>query len=357
MQTDSNDYSAIRPQDLPYLKLEALAGRPIPIHTFHDGNRWHLWVLMENGLLQPLRVHDCVETIYLAPGSVRISDAYFPFIDFIYKHADLSQTHSFVSALTSDVFNLGASLRKLDLMRALENFEGKSRMVATELEYLLILCRSMFDLLQEIVSRIWDTIQLSDTSIRKKKLPEKFRKVVLYNNSIRSSQDIQESFGIPPSLAEWYSECAPFFCKLRNVRDAIAHKPVQSPLIYVSDKGFSIGANSLPLPFREMLQMMQWNEHTLENEHISSLNYFVAHFVKETLGACHKFVVAIDRELQFFPDFAPDCSFFMRSPSMPSLLGIRRILDADPWAEFTLSEDSIVELYSSSEGNIPIEKE
>ncbi|MBD1865202.1 MULTISPECIES: hypothetical protein [Trichocoleus] len=164
MQTDSYDYSPIRPQDLPYIDLEALEGRPIPLHAFHDGTRWHIWVPMENGLLQPIRVIDAVEMVYLASKPVRGSDACLVFIDFIYKCVRLKSTRSFTAALTSDVFNIGASLKKLDLFRALEGIDGKSRLVTTELEYLLLLCRSMFDLLQEIISRIWDTVELSDPS-------------------------------------------------------------------------------------------------------------------------------------------------------------------------------------------------
>jgi len=341
---DDYDYSAIRPQELPYLKLEALEGRPIPIHTFHDGNRWHLWFPLENGFLQPVRVHDCVEMVYLAPKPVRVSDAYFGFVDFIYKHVDLKHALSFISALTSDVFNFGASLRKLDLIRVFENFEGKSRLVTTELEYLLLLCRSVFDLLQEISSRIWDTVQLLDTSTKKRKLPSSFRKVVLHQNNIQSPEEIQNRFGLPLSLSVWYSECAPFFCKLRDVRDAIVHQPIQEPLIYIDDKGFSIGVDSSPAPFREM---MQWPEHILENGRIGPLNYFVAYFIHETLAACEKFVVAITREIKFAPDFAPDFTFFMRSPSTASLLGLQRILNIDPWAEFTLSESLLEEQYGS----------
>lgn len=343
---DDYDYSAIRPQDLPYLNLEALEGRPIPLHTFHDGNRWHLWFPLENGFLQPVRVHDCVEMVYLAPKPVRISDAYFSFVNFIYKHVELKHTRSFISALTSDVFNLGASLRKLDLLRAFEDFEGKSRLVTTELEYMLLLCRSMFDLLQEISSRIWDTIQLLDTSIKKKKLPSSFRSVVLQQNSIQSPEEIQNRFGLPPTLSAWYSECAPFFCKLRDVRDAIVHQPIQEPLIYIDNKGFSIGVDSSPAPFR---QMMRWPEHILENGRIGPLNYFVAYFVCETLAACEKFVVALAREIRFAPDFAPDFAFLMRSPSTVSLLGIQRVLNVDPWAEFTLSESFLAEQYGSKD--------
>jgi hypothetical protein len=336
MMIEPDDYSAISPEDLPYLNIEALAGRPIPLHLFHDGNRWNLWFPLENGLLQPAQVHDCIEMVYLASKPVRGSDAYSTFVDLIYKHAYIKPTRSFIAALTSDVFNLGASLRKLDLLRALEDRYAKPRLVTTELEYLLLLCRSMFDLLQEIVSRIWKTVPLQDTSIKKKELPCSFRKVVLYNNVIQSPQEIQERFGLSPALATWYSECAPFFCKLRNARDAIVHQPIQEPLIYVGDEGLSIGVDSSPLPFREMIE---WPERILENGRIGPLNYFVSHFINETLTACEKFVPAITQELRFAPVFAPNYAFFMRSPNLASLLGIKRVLAVDPWADFTLSEN------------------
>lgn len=339
MSTASDDYSAIRPQDLPYLNLDNLAGRPIPLHTFHDGNRWHMWMPMENGLLQPLRMHDSIEGIYLSARPVHVHDSYFYFVNFIYKHIDIKQADAFVSALTSDVFNLGASLRKLDLLRADESCRGKSRLVTTELEYLLILCRSMFDLLQEISKRIWETIQLTDKSKTKHNLPSSFRKVVLNNNKVRSPQQIQERFGLSPQLATWYSECAYFFCKLKKLRDAIAHTPIQNPVIYVDEKGFSIGVKSSPLPFREIIQ---WPEEILEPNGIAPLNYLIACFVNETLKACEEFTFAIQSEIQFPSDFSPDFSFFMRSPNMASLLGLSRVLTTDPWAEFTISESDFI---------------
>jgi hypothetical protein len=278
--TDPDDYSAICAKALPYLDINALEGRRIPLHSFHDGNRWHFWLLEENGRLQPIRVLDCMELPYLASKPVHWSDDYFSFVDFIYKHIDTNHTHSFVESLISDVFNLGASLRKIDLLRALEDCGGKSRLVTTELEYLLVVCRRIFDLLQEIISRIWDTISLLDTSIKKKELPKKFSGVVLHDKAIRSPQEIQDRFGLPPKLATWYSECAPFFNKLKKIRDEIIHQPNRLPLIFFEDKGLSIEVNS------SFGKTIEWPEDILESEQRGPLNYFIAHFIHETLVAC-----------------------------------------------------------------------
>jgi hypothetical protein len=336
MQTDPHEYDAIHPKDLPYLKIENLKGRPIHLDLFHDGKKWHYWIPLDNGLLQPLQVYDCSEMIYLAKQPVHHSDAYFPLVDFIYKHVDLKNIDSFISALISDILNLGASLKKLDLIRGFKDLEIAPRLVTTELEYLIVLCRSMFDLLQEIVSRIWETITLIDSSIKKKQLPNSFNDVV---KKILLDKDIQNLYGIPPNLAKWYSKYAPFFCKLRGVRDAIAHQSLQDPLIYINDKGFSIGVSSSPLPFREL---MCFPEDILGDESVVSLNYFIASFVYETLAACASFAKEITKEIEFAPDFAPECNYFIRSPSMPSLLGLERILKKDPWAEFTISEESLL---------------
>ena len=225
LNLDKYDYSAIRSRDLPYLEIRALEGRKIPIHSFHDGERWHSWVLLENGLLQPLRVYDFVETVYLAQNPVRSNDICFDFINFVYKHVEISQTRAFLWALRSDVFNLSASLKKLDLLQVNKDVEGISRMVATELEYLLIVCRSIFDLLQEISSKIWGSIELTDGSASKKNLPSSFRRIVLRDNKIQSSQDIQHRFGLPPSLAEWYSECALFFANSKTCAMPLSISP------------------------------------------------------------------------------------------------------------------------------------
>lgn len=332
-EIDSNEYDPIRPEDLPYLKCENLEGRPILLDLFHDGKKWHYWVPLDNGLLQPIAVYDCLEMIYLAKQPVRDSDASFPLINFLYKHVDIKNIDPFLSALISDIFNLGTSLKKLDLILEFKGLEIAPRLVTTELEYLILLCRSMFDLLQEIVSRTWDTVELIDKSIKKKKLPSSFRDMVLYEKKIQSSEQIRERFGVNPSLAEWYSKYAPFFCNLREVRDAIVHQTLIEPLIYIDDKGFSIGIKSSPSPFQKLVQ---FPENILEKESIAPLNYFVAYFVRETLAACAEFAIAINKEIRFAPDFAPDCQYFMRSPSIPSLLGLEKILKENPWAEFTM---------------------
>jgi hypothetical protein len=333
MTIDTDDYRPICPKYLPYLNINALAGRPIPIHTFHDGNRWNLWLQTENGFLQPLRVEDCIETVYVALEPAHSSDAYFKFFNFIYKYVDNRTSLSFINALASDIFNIGTSLKKLDLFRSLgKDLGGRSRIVSTELEYLLVVCRSVFDLLQEIICRIWEDIKLTDPSIQKRKLTPSFSKMVLSGQDFISPQKIQEKYGLPPSLAIWYSECVPFFCELRDARDKIVHQPSGVPLIYIMDDSFSIGVDSVSSLFSKMIE---WPKNALKNGTIGSLNYFIANFICKTLDACEKFAIAFTQEIVTLPDFTTNHNFFLRSHHMSSLIGINRVLEVDPWSDFT----------------------
>jgi hypothetical protein len=277
-----------------------------------------------------------METVYLALEAVHSSDAYFKFFDFIYKYVDIRTSVSFINALSSDIFNIGTSLRKLDLFRSLgKDLDGRSRMITTELEYILVVCRSVFDLLQEIICRIWENIELTDPSIKKKKLTPYFSKMVLSGQDVISSQKIQEKYGLPQSIAIWYSECAPFFSALRDARDKIVHQPSDGPLIYIMDDSFSIGVNSVSSPFARMIE---WPENALKNGTIGSLNYFIANFIYKTLDACENFAIAFTQEIVTLPDFTKNHNFFLRSHHMSSLIGIKRVLEVDPWSDFTLRD-------------------
>jgi hypothetical protein len=74
--------------------------------------------------------------------------------------------------LQADVYNLAASLAKIQLFHRTrkEIGQGVPRMVATEVEYLYNVCRSIFNLWQEVLFTFWEGVQLKDTSIKKRKL-------------------------------------------------------------------------------------------------------------------------------------------------------------------------------------------
>jgi hypothetical protein len=57
-------------------------------------------------------------------------------------------------------------------------------MAATEVEYILSVCRSVFDLLQELLAKLRSTITLVDPTKRKKALKKTFSDMTLHANEI-----------------------------------------------------------------------------------------------------------------------------------------------------------------------------
>lgn len=66
--------------------------------------------------------------------------------------------------LMQDFFNMGASVKKFNLLveNSMALGTSASRLAITELEYLFSLCRSVFDLLQEVIAAQWQSVRLFD---------------------------------------------------------------------------------------------------------------------------------------------------------------------------------------------------
>jgi hypothetical protein len=101
-----------------------------------------------------------------------------------------------VFGLQDDVFNLSASLAKIRLLHRTrkEHKTGVSRMVATEAEYLHGVCRSIFDLWQDVMVVIWDSITLADPNVKKKQLKQRYRQMVFSDNTLRTVEEVVERF-------------------------------------------------------------------------------------------------------------------------------------------------------------------
>lgn len=199
---------------------------------------------------------------------------------------------AFLNSLTSDVFNLAASLYKLDVLRMQPMYNGKRRWVITELEYIIIVCRRIYDMLQELVVRIWETVQLTDSDSPKRKLPASFRKMVLSKNKSQNATQICARFNIPESLAYWYVDQSAFFLTLRSARDAIAHHPIDDPIIFIDEEGFWVSTTEPPF-----CDLMDWPKDVLKKNDIGPLNLFVAYCINQTLSSCETFVAAITNKL------------------------------------------------------------
>ena len=140
-----------------YLNTEHLDGRVVKLMPLWDDESWHFWVDTPDGLVEGKMV-DTVEGDYVAKTAAGQSDLFIPFIHLMWQRASWPEICPLISAISDDFRNMGTSIAKL---RHFFDCRGRlprgaaPRFASTELEYLVILARTVFDLLQEMISITW----------------------------------------------------------------------------------------------------------------------------------------------------------------------------------------------------------
>jgi hypothetical protein len=316
---------------LPYFAPTVQDDRVVPLLPYlNDEGKWEMWLPGRSGLVKssPLAI---VEGDYFAKSPASEVDVYIEFLNLITKRVYWPDVASLLDCVRDDIHNLAASLTKIDFF-----FESRtqadrdfSRFVSTDVEYVAITCRSLFDLLQKVVSRLWKRVQLYDTSIKKKpSLPKSFRDMVLYKSQLQGPDEIKQRHGLPQPLADFYHRAGPFFVKLRDFRDDLVHSGASAGPIFQTPRGFAVDTTRKPFSSFPI-----WEEKDLLPHRLGSLRLLNAHMITETIATCEDFAVTMQETLELPPDIAPDYRLFLRGHHLKSLLTLRDILAGDPWWE------------------------
>jgi hypothetical protein len=95
--------------------------------------------------------------------------------------------------------------------------------VNSEIEHMLVVARSVFDLLQEALAHFWNKCVLFHDRVVEKSRKQRpmqltFSKIVLDKENLRTAEQITHRYSIPASTAEMYAKSAPFFKSVRGAR-------------------------------------------------------------------------------------------------------------------------------------------
>lgn len=313
---------------IPFVDSNNIGERVLTTLTFFEEGEWQIWLPSPNGLI-PIK-GEPAEADYFARTREKDMDIYLDFLNFMTQRACWAETMRFVDGIRDDIHNLGASLGKLDLFH--RSFGDKSldvkRFVSTEVEYIFGVCRSLFDLLQEVIATLWQNrIELFDKSIKKKQLKKSFRGMVLKDNKLRTMEEIRTQFHVPAELASFYHRHGPFFQVLRQYRNKVVHsgndfKP------FVTEKGFAVSADFEPFASFDV-----WNEEHMLPNRLASLRPIVAHVITETFRACEDFTQTIQKIIRFPSEIAPDFKLFIRGFHNHQLLAMKDVLANCSWWE------------------------
>lgn len=324
-------------RSVTYLKTENLThGRTLQLMPLWDGENWHLWVDTPAGLIEGKLV-DTIEGDYVAAAPAKESDLFIPFIDVMWQRANWPEVCSLIIAISDDFHNMGTSAVKLKhFFECRAKLSGSaSRFARTEIEYLVMLCRSVFDLLQEIVSILWTKVQLNDEAAEKRRhsttLPDTFSKVVLHEKRRpRTSSEIEAKYALPQPLAAQYAVLAPFFSQLRDVRDSVIHGKTGVPHIFETERGFCVNPKAVPFS-----SFQGWRSEHYFNENIVSILPWIASTIVQTIDACSSLINTFASIIALPPEIAPGYRIFVRGLHNAALTELLQVHSGGPawWIE------------------------
>lgn len=314
-----------------YIEVDSFDERVIPLQPCYLGeSTWESWISTENGLL-PFKVVDVIDACYFSKEPARNTDIYIGFINLIMKRAYFKELVHFENGILEDINNLSASVAKIntfhDMWRKDKDIISR-RFITTELEYIFKVCRSLFDLLQEVIMKIWSRFQYIDTTLEVKKLAPKFSKMIFHNSQISTSQEIAERYLIPLPLAEFYERNGKFFSWLRSYRDKISHGGNSIQSLYIMDDGFAISTESEPFKGLHI-----WEHSELKPNGLGSVRAVVSYAILNTLTALEDFSVVIQSIMQLPPDIAPKHNVYARGEDLGVLLELHTYVGENAWVK------------------------
>ncbi|PZT14400.1 hypothetical protein A7X91_02590 [Stenotrophomonas maltophilia] len=274
---------------------------------FHDGTDWRSWIEVGEGLVE-IKMWPA-ESYYFGRSPESKNDFTFHFLNFVSQNSCFLQLQKAVAGIRDDLFNIAAAIAKIRHFESVQASigQGVARMVMTEVEYLLSLCRSIFDLLQEVVTKTWATVKFIDPSREPKRLKGSFREMVMSSNEPMTALAISEKFSIPMELARFYSRSADFFLSLRRFRDNIVHNGSTIQTIFATEDGFYIQRSFNPFASIDL-----WREEERKPNDLVPLLPALGFLIHGTLSACNDYSSTIESIVLFPPPVAPGFQLYMR---------------------------------------------
>lgn len=146
-------------EKISYLRKDRRPSGPIPLLPYWDGSRWSVWLVQPDGTLCEMHPTDAARSDYVARSPALETDLFIPFVDFMWQRVVASEIRGAFDAIRGSFHSLATSVAKIDFVHGVGQTLGLAGadFVATEVDYVLILARRVFDHLHELISRIGAT--------------------------------------------------------------------------------------------------------------------------------------------------------------------------------------------------------
>jgi hypothetical protein len=297
---------------IPRIDASALKGRMICTGTFYTGGAWQLWFPHE-GRLMPLENEFSAEGMYFGDAAAQPHDLYLRALDLVAQHTSFADIRRPFVGICDAVYNLAASIAKLEQVTAHQKvIAGQTmHMTVMEVEYMAIQCRSIFDAIQKILKFLWLQMHSADDEYKPKcHLPESFGDMVLEKATPQTAQELVKSYSIPESFAAIYAKYASFFVDLKQIRAALVPKSAPSPSIFVTEEGAYIHRTMRPFS-----SITAWRDEEVKSNDLVPLRPALGAMIHRTLLAADELVGALALIVALEPRIFPNHRLYLRAHS------------------------------------------
>lgn len=312
---------------LRWLDLAHVGDRIIHMMPVFGDGTWTDSIPAADGRLVEIRPHD-VRGLYLSTAPAFPSDLQFEFLETIWQRVSYPLVARHATAIADDVENLATALTKLAFFarHAVELGHGVGSFVRTEVEYILVVARSLLDHLHEVTTAIWNTVELVDPEQQRqkasRKLPKRMSKTCLTESGARSAAELSEAHAFSLPIATAYAGVGTYLQRVRRLRDGVVHRGRTPGPIFLTSQGFGIDpAGPLAQTVPEI-----WTAGHSFSENVVSLRPLVSYVAVGALAACSSVTRALTSCIRLPPPLAPAHRVFMRTDHAQALHDAEAVL-------------------------------
>lgn len=317
---------------VPFIKAVPCDGRSIRLQAFRDRDAGE-WVFNHsiNGSLVRMNAEPVVGFYWGQEPEDSTKDFYIPLCDLICQHLSWPRVAGAMEGLEEDFHNLGAILDKYLLISDMpaSRRSSASQIILTELEYLIIIVRSMYDGLQKVCKQLASVTRSTSPPHDRiiDDLPASFAKVVIdgRDKHLRSEDELVDRFRLPQPIAQFYHEEGHLFQILRTLRVGIEHYGASPGLIVNLDEGMAILTDTDPWQ-----SLPVWRQGTLINNNCGSLHALFLFLAEHIISVTSKFAYTYASCIAMPEAICPGWHLYLRDYCSHHLVSLKDNME-NPW--------------------------
>jgi hypothetical protein len=290
---------------------------------------WHFYIPVRPGELGRIAGGEPVVGSYFASTPAdSLRDREWPLGSLIVRHLSFPHVIPALDRFEHRYYQLCVSLEKYAACtRYSKDADSSLRLLlASELEYVLITVRTLYDLLQKVVQRTAALVRTPNDLRRLiADLPDSFARIVLNGETLRTEKEISDRFGLPQPLASFYAVEGIRFQLLRDLRDGVVHHGKGVPTIYETEAGVGVAVDESPWN-----QLKLWTPENLRHGKFGSVRAIFAHLTFEALEMITRFAIAYSSCIAVPESILSDVRLYLRHPFGRWLVNLEKLID-QPW--------------------------